>query len=118
VEFFSAASNSPWAWMTSDRRSRSAAAWRPIVGFVTAIGLGALVGIFPDVSVGRMAVATVAVTELADLHPAVGGYLVYGLAAAAEPVEAIRTASRSTPTCRGTSSGWRSRSASTTASCG
>jgi ABC-2 type transport system permease protein len=87
-----------------------------VVGLVTAVGLGALVGIFPDVSVGRMAVATVAVTELALLHlavaaavgagtgrrgpavgvagaVAVGGYLVYGLAAAAQPVEAIRTAS-------------------------
>lgn len=87
-----------------------------VVGLVTAVGLGALVGIFPDVSVGRMVVATVAVTELAFLHlalaaavgavtgrrgpavgvasaVAVGGYLVYGLAASAEPVRPVRVAS-------------------------
>jgi ABC-2 type transport system permease protein len=87
-----------------------------VVGLVTAVSLGALVGIFPDVSVGRMVVATAAVTELAFLHlalaaaagactgrrgpavavasaVAVGGYLVYGLAASAEPVRPIRVAS-------------------------
>lgn len=86
------------------------------IGLVTAVGLGALVGIFPDVALGRMVLATVAVTALAFLHlalaaaigactgrrgPAVsiasavalGGYLVHGLAASAEPVRAIRVVS-------------------------
>lgn len=87
-----------------------------VVGLVTAVGLGALVGIVPDVPVGRMALATVAVTELAFLHlalaaavgagtgrrgpavavasaVAVGGYLVYGLAASAEAIRPVRVAS-------------------------
>lgn len=87
-----------------------------LAGLVTAVGLGALVDIFPDVTVGRMVVATVAVTELALLHlavaaavgagsgrrgpavsvasaVAVGGYLLHGLAASAEAVRGVRVVS-------------------------
>lgn len=87
-----------------------------LVGLLTAVGLGALVDLFPEVGVGRMVVATVAVTELALLHLAVaaavgaatgrrgpavsaasalavGGYLLHGLAASAEPVQGLRVLS-------------------------
>jgi ABC-2 type transport system permease protein len=85
-------------------------------GLVTAIGLGAVVGIFGDVAVGRLVVATVAVAELAFLHlaiaaavgaatgrrgpavaaasaVAVGGYLLYGLAASTDALRPARVLS-------------------------
>jgi ABC-2 type transport system permease protein len=87
-----------------------------MLGFLTAVGLGALVDLFPEVEVGRMVVATVAVTQLGLLHlavaaavgaatgrrgpavsaasaVAVGGYLLHGLAASAEPVRGLRVIS-------------------------
>jgi ABC-2 type transport system permease protein len=86
------------------------------VALLTAIGLGALVGIFPDVAVGRLALAHLAVAELAFLHlaiaaavgaatgrrtpavasasaAAVAGYLVHGLAASADALRPARVLS-------------------------
>lgn len=83
------------------------------VALLTAIGLGTLVGIFPDVAVGRLALATLAVTELAFLYlaiaaavgaatgrrapavaaasaAAVAGYLLHGLAASADALRPTR----------------------------
>jgi ABC-2 type transport system permease protein len=87
-----------------------------VVGLVTGIAVGASVGIFDDVSVARFVVATVAVAELALLHlaiafavgaatgrrapalsaasiVAVGGYILYGVAASAKAVEWLRVVS-------------------------
>lgn len=86
------------------------------VALLTAIGLGVLVGIFDDVAVGRLVLATVAVTELAFLHlaiaaavgaatgrrapavvaasaVAVAGYLVHGLSASADALRPARVLS-------------------------
>jgi ABC-2 type transport system permease protein len=86
------------------------------VGLLTAIGLGALVGLFSDLAVGRLVLATVAVAELAFLHMAiaaavgaatgrrapavatasavaVGGYLLHGLAASADALRPARVLS-------------------------
>lgn len=86
------------------------------VGLVTSIALGFPVGLFDDVGVGRLALATVAVAELAFLHfaiavavgaatgrrspavavassLAVGGYLLHGLAASAEAMRPARVLS-------------------------
>lgn len=83
------------------------------VALVTAVVLGAMVGIFPDVTIGRLVLATIAVTELAFLHlaiaaavgagtgrrtpavatasaVAVGGYLLHGLAASADALRPAR----------------------------
>lgn len=86
------------------------------VALVTTIGLGFLVGIFPDVAVGRVVLATLTVTELAFFHlalaaavgagvgrrtpavsvasaVAVGGYLLHGLAASADALRPARVVS-------------------------
>jgi ABC-2 type transport system permease protein len=86
------------------------------VGLITTLGLGIAVGIDDDVSLGRLALGVVAVTELALLHlviaaavgaatgrrgpalslasaVAVGTYVIYGLAASAKAVEPLRTVS-------------------------
>lgn len=86
------------------------------VALLTAIGLGTLVGIFPDVAVGRLVLATVAVAELAFVHlaiaaavgaatgrrapavaaasaAAVAGYLLHGLAASADALRPARVLS-------------------------
>jgi ABC-2 type transport system permease protein len=86
------------------------------VGLVTSIVLGAPVGIFDDIAVWRLALATAAVAEMAFLHlaiaaavgaatgrrapavavarsVAVGGYVLYGLAASAEVLRPARVLS-------------------------
>jgi ABC-2 type transport system permease protein len=86
------------------------------VGLVTVLLLGALVNLFDDVSVRRMGIATIAVAELSLLHLAiafaagaasgkrgtaisvasaiaVGGYIVYGLAASARAIQSVRVIS-------------------------
>ncbi|MGD9704125.1 MAG: ABC transporter permease [Acidimicrobiia bacterium] len=86
------------------------------VGLLTSLVLGALVGIFDDVTVGRTLVAALAVLELAILHlaiaftfgaitgrrgpavtaasaVAVGGYVLHGLAASAEAIRPVRVVS-------------------------
>src|SRR5204863_8598994 len=42
-----------------------------VIGLVTGIAVGASVGVFDDVSVGRFVIATIAVAELALLHLAI-----------------------------------------------
>jgi ABC-2 type transport system permease protein len=86
------------------------------VGAVTTIALGAAVGVFATLSVGRVLVETAAITELALLHlaiafaagaatgrrgpalaaagaVAVGTYVLHGVAAAAPAVRPLRVAS-------------------------
>jgi ABC-2 type transport system permease protein len=86
------------------------------VGLVTTLAVGAAVGLFDELSVGRVLVDTLAVVELALLHlalafaagaatgrrgPAVGiasavaagGYVIQGLAAAAEAIRPLRVIS-------------------------
>ena len=87
-----------------------------VVGLIAACALGALVNIFDDVSVRRMLIATAAAAELALLFLAiaftagavtgrrgpavttasaiaVGTYVLYGLAASAEAIKAVRVLS-------------------------
>jgi ABC-2 type transport system permease protein len=86
------------------------------IGLVTGLAVGAAVGVFDDVSVSRFVIATIAVAELAVLHLAiafavgaatgrrgpalsaasiiaVGGYVVYGVAASAHSLEPLRVIS-------------------------
>lgn len=86
------------------------------IGLVTGVATGAAVGVFDDVSVGRFVIATLAVAELALLHlaiafavgaatgrrspalsaasaVAVGGYVLYGIAASAKALEPLRVIS-------------------------
>jgi ABC-2 type transport system permease protein len=86
------------------------------IGFVTAVVLGAAVGLFDDVTPGRTVIATLAVTELALLFlviafatgaiagrrgpaiavasaVAVGTYVLHGLAGAAPDIQALRVVS-------------------------
>lgn len=90
--------------------------WLVVVGLVTTVVLGGLVNIFDDVSLERLVIATIAVAELALLHlaiafaagaisgrrgtaisvasaVAVGGYVVYGLAASAHAIQFVRVIS-------------------------
>lgn len=87
-----------------------------VVGLATALVLGAFVGVFDDIAIGRMLVATLAVLGLALLHLAVaftfgamtgrrspavsaasalavGGYVLHGLAASAEAIRPVRVVS-------------------------
>ena len=87
-----------------------------VVGVITAVALGTLVSLFDDVGIGRMMVATLAVAEIALLHLAiafaagavtgrrgpaiatasgiaVGSYVLYGLAASADAIKALRVIS-------------------------
>ena len=87
-----------------------------VIGLVTGIATGAAVGVFDDVSVGRFVIATLAVAELALLHlaiafavgaatgrrgpalsaasaVAVGGYVLYGVAASAKALQSLRVIS-------------------------
>jgi ABC-2 type transport system permease protein len=86
------------------------------VGLLTTIGVGAAVGVFDELSIGRILVDTLAVTELALLHlaiafaagaatgrrgPAMGiasavataGYIIQGLAASAAAIRPLRVVS-------------------------
>ena len=84
-----------------------------LVAIVTTYAIGAAVGVFDDVSAGRVTLAMLAVTELAVLHLciafsvgaitgrrgpalsvasgiAVGGFVLHGLAASASAIEPVR----------------------------
>lgn len=90
--------------------------WLVVIGLVTTLAIGAAVGIFDNVSIARVLVEMVAVTELTLLHlsiafaagaatgrrgpaltagsaVAVGGYVVHALAAAAPVIEPLRVIS-------------------------
>jgi len=87
-----------------------------VIGLVTGLLVGAAVGVFDDISVGRFGIATLAVTELALLHlaiafavgaatgrrgpalsaasaVAVGGYVLYGVASSANALQPLRVVS-------------------------
>ena len=90
--------------------------WLVLVGLAATLAVGAAVGMFDDLSIARVVIDTVAVTELALLHltiafaagaatgrrgPAVSiasavagaGYVIHGLAASAEAIRPLRVVS-------------------------